>query len=314
MKRTSAAGSVSGLYVDRNPGTSTAGTAIVESDMNMHQEELANAVEKAGLTLSAVDDEQLYKAIRAMSHGVGEFVFNARKLSPSVDWPAVRIDDADVTLASANYPQLVTALYAEPLTAAGVSAHACTIAGSVITFPSTTAAIALLAALYDDYLVHGGGQETGSYTNWLSLTVGSTNYAITNINTATRAVTVTGTPASGAQTVTCYGFRIAGSSTTVRIYKNAGRALMAQGDTDNTLVAGLRRRDRGQGHRHQNHRSASGSDSSYYGLGAANGSTTLYAVENPVSDGVNGEPRTGKWNETRGMAAYMYMWAGVYVA
>jgi len=50
MHRTEAAGSVAGEYVDRNLPT-VAGTLLEASDRNTIQEEIANVIERAGLTL-----------------------------------------------------------------------------------------------------------------------------------------------------------------------------------------------------------------------------------------------------------------------
>lgn len=313
--KTSATGSVSGAFVDRNVGTSTPGTALVAADLNTFQDELCNAVQAAGFSLNASDNTQLKQTIISLSHTVGEYLFSTVKRAVGALFPAIRIDTADVTITSTNYPDLVTALYAEAAAAQGVSSFACTISGSVITFPIGTAAAKFLGALVEDSLVHGGGAEVSSYTNWRTLTVGSTNYAITNINLATRAVTVSGTPTSGSQTVYCYPYRIAGSTTSVRLYKTNARALMSH--DDDSIIAGLRRRDYIQGHRMSPLSPAvsflgSGSGSSNVTGTSAAGSVAT--TGSPVTDGTNGTPRTGLNTEARGMGAYLYIWAGRYVA
>ena len=311
--KTSATGSVSGAFVDRNVGTSTPGTAMVAADLNTFQDELCNAVTGAGFALNASDNAQLKQAIISLSHTVGEYLFSTIKRAVSALFPAIRIDTADVTIASANYPDLVTALYAEAVVAQGVSSFACTISGSAITFPTGTAPAKLLNALVEDSLVHGDDAETQSFTNWRTLTVGSTNYAITSINLSTRVVTVSGTPASGSQTVYCYPYRIAGSTTSVRLYKTNARALMSH--DDGNLLSGLRRRDYGQGHWHQ---STIGNENA--GAAGANrlkpydGSNLVTGAGAIITDGTNGTPRTGAHTEARGMGAYLYIWAGRYVA
>lgn len=311
--KTSAPGSVSGAFVDRNVGTSTPGTTLVAADTNTWQDEICNAVQGAGYSLNASDNTQLKQAIISLSHTVGEYLFSTIKRAASTLFPAIRIDTADVTIASANYPDLVTALYGESVVSQGASSFACTISGSVITFPTSTAGEKLLNGLIEDSKVHGGDAETQNFTNWRTLTVGSSNYAITAINAADRTVTVSGTPPSGSQTVYCYAYRIAGSSTSVRLYNTNGRALMAH--DDGNMLAGLRRRDYGQGHKHRFSTKTGGATTgtfNYYGFN--NGDPHDSNTEPPISDGSHGSPRVGDRTEARGMGAYLYIWAGRYIA
>lgn len=318
--KTSAPGSVSGTFVNRNVGTSTPGTYVVAEDANMFQDEICNAVTGAGYTLNSADRAQLVAAIRSLSHTVGEFLFSAINRATSVSFPAVRIDLADVTLASANYPDLVTALYGQALTAQATSSFSCTVSGSTITFPSGTASDKFLSALYDDARVHGGGGESASYTNWRSLTIGSTNYAITGINVGSRTVTVSGTPPSGSQTVQCFPFRIGGSTTSVRIYKTGTRALLS--DDGDKILGGLRRRDYMLGHKHEaGHFPGSGSTSTYTIYNGAANVWTRNATDSasptvgdPVADDSSVTPRISANTEPRGMGAFLYMWAGRYIS
>jgi hypothetical protein len=318
MKRTSAPGSVSGLYVDYNAGTSTPGTQVIAEDENLKQEEICNAVELAGFTLSGSDDEQLYKAIIALSHSVGELLFSGIKKTTGITFPAVRIDEADVVV-DAHTPQLVTALRAQAAEVNSTSSFTCTVSGSVVTFPSATAADNLIAALVEDSKVHGGDEETQSYASWRTINIAGTDYSIASINAPGRAITVAGTPATGSQTVICYPHRIAGSTTTARIYRTSARALVSQGDSGGKLVAGLRRRDYAQSHTHNpltnndpNNTVAGGGylKGYLYNSGELGGHVT----GTPNTDGTNGTTRIGPRNEPRGLAAYLYMWAGMYVA
>lgn len=65
MIRTSATGSASGLYVDRNAFAGVRGTDLVAADRNMIQEELANFVELFGIALDGGNDQQLYDTVVA---------------------------------------------------------------------------------------------------------------------------------------------------------------------------------------------------------------------------------------------------------
>jgi hypothetical protein len=321
MVRTSAPGSVAGAFVDYVAGV-TPGTQQTAADMNNHQEELCHSIEKAGLALSSGDQYQLYKAIVALSHGVGELVFNLQKLSPSTDWPAIRIDDtADTTVNSANAPALVTALRSIAAESKGVTSHSATVSGSIITMPSTVASDLLLAALLEDAKVHyqATDPELPSYTNWRSINVAGTDYAITDINVGGRKITVSGTPPSGSQAVIVYPFRVAGSSTSARIPRASGRALVAQNSgEDGTLIAGLRRRDYAQGHYHPQHIPNGNGGGSYLSIPSAGSSNAtsgaFYNTDNLITDGFRGIPRISSNTEPRALAGYLYIWAGIYNA
>lgn len=312
MHRTTAPNSSGGLFVDKNPGV-TPGTTMKALDLNMWQEELANLVELHGQTLSSANDEQVRQAIIGLSHAIGEPVFNLFNKSASITFPAVRVDDADHDISTTNWPDLITALRAEKLRSGSTTDFSVTVSGSTITFGATTDGDRLLAALLEDELVHG------SYTNWLSVNIAGTDYAITNVNTGSRTLTVTGTPASGAQTAIVYPYRIAGSSTTARLRKVGGRALMSHSDDDGELLSGLRRRDRMQGHWHDitglagaktGTTSTAGANRNWF---AGNGGGTTGGVEGPITDGANGTPRTGKSTIPPLAAGYLYIWGGRYV-
>jgi len=135
-------------------------------------------------------------------------------------------------------------------------------------------------------------------------------------------VTVSGSPSTGAQTGIVYVYRIAGSSTTARVLRMSGRALVGteaeSGDTpDRMLIAGLRARDRGQGHRQAslqtNFVTQPGSGGGA-GLGAGSTVMAVATTGDPVTDGVNGTPRTGATTDPRTSVAFLYMGGGQFVA
>lgn len=70
MKRTTAPGNVNNLYTEGNP-PATPATVVGAAEMNALQEEVANAVEGAGIVLDENDDTQLLQAIRAIGGGGG---------------------------------------------------------------------------------------------------------------------------------------------------------------------------------------------------------------------------------------------------
>lgn len=154
MKRTTAEGSAAGLYVDKNPATSTPGTKRIAEDANNLQEEVCHVIEQLGLTLTGADQYQLAKSVVGLSHGVGELVFSEFEDAPGDYWPAVdRSSDQDLT--AAHWPLLHARLYAKQTKVKGVTSHTVSVSGSSITFPDTTAANALLRLYVADAQVSG---------------------------------------------------------------------------------------------------------------------------------------------------------------
>jgi microcystin-dependent protein len=68
MHRTTAQGSVDGKYIDDDIVHGIVGTMLIAKDRNTTQEELANAVEGAGITLDPEKDDQLLEGLRK-GHG-----------------------------------------------------------------------------------------------------------------------------------------------------------------------------------------------------------------------------------------------------
>ena len=339
--RTSAAGSSGGLYIDYSAGVQP-GTLLVALDRNMIQEEHCHAVEDFGFAVDLADSHQLSKMMIAAGHGVGELLEFEAKQTPVIysaakstanpgfpDYLPVIARTADVDVTSAQAPDLVTAMRAEQATVIGVSSWAVTCAGSVVTFPNNASAIALCTQLQEDALVQrflSSGQSAtyagsgGDYGNPRCINVSGTDYAITAVNVASRTVTVTGSPSNG--TAIFYPHRIAGSSTSIRLFKLTGFVPVAQGDADGQYIAALRMMDRGQGHVH----SPTGATNFVIAnIGGANLISTVgggplssvgqsNAVGVPVTDGINGTPRTGKTTDPRGHARYVYTWARRLIA
>lgn len=342
MKRTTAAGSVGGLYVNEIPGVQT-GTAADAADANMNQEELVNAVEAAGLVLdgTGVLDDQLAEAMQKLiaecSKLVGELFFlpdlravhEWDRAAPEDYFAGVCLDDTDHDLAPANYPDLVPYLLTRALTykdgiAGQQSAHNVTtwaVAGGVatLTFANSAPEIAILTALLEDEAVHG------SYVGWRSITLAASignilagTYAITLVDPAARqikfAAAVADGGAGGAWTVQFFTHKIAGSAS-ARVFVRKGGVLMSANDPDNEAIPGLRRRDRMQGHLHG---MTQGGAAGTYGV--PNSSNAVYTpyvpsvnTGVPITDAVNGTPRTGKSTDPRNATAHLYQWARRYL-
>lgn len=240
--------------------------------------------------------------------------------------PVVKIWDGSHDVAAANYPVFVPYLRSIKIKtysgSAWVTDHAVTVAGSVLT-GSGTAWTRLLAALAEDYLVHGS-----TYTNWHSINVAGTDYTITNINTGAGTITVSGTPTAGSQTAIMYAYRITGSTTSARLYADTGRALMSL--DGNLRVSGLRRRFHMHGHYHGERVGADGAladsntlstavragaaSTSAAQLRAAATQTITHTIKDPIADPTNGTPVTGPETEPNSSTVFREVWAGVYIA
>lgn len=323
MKRTTATNSVGGHYVDRVPGV-TPGTILKDEDMNNFIEELSNPIELLGITLDGADQYQLEKAIIGLSKPVGEAFFmeieedpvawgsarnNANPTNPQY-FPAVKRWEADVTLDSTHHPLAVTKYRAVKSKtwsgSAWVTDHTVSVSGSTLT-GSGNAWTNLLAALAEEVAVHGG------YTTWMTVNVAGTDFDITNVNSGDGTLTVTGSPATGTQTAIVYPYRIAGSTTSARLYKIAGRVLMSP---DGTLrVNGLRRRFHMQGHGHAVIGGSVLQQMVENNMPLPAATTTkgnfTGSVLNPVTDGVNGTPITGPETEPNSSTMFLYSWLGV---
>jgi hypothetical protein len=217
-------------------------------------------------------------------------------------------------ISTTNYPLLVPYLRALKVryldgTSGEVSSWTATVASSSIAMPTSTSSDAILSSLAEDVLVHGG------YTNFRSITVAGTEFPITNINTSTRVITVTGTPSAGSQTVEFYNYRITGSSSTARLFEIKGRGFISPNDASGRHQNGLRVRDRFQGHYHEFYSSPNGGNSGSTREVVQNeDNLNTNKVRSPITDGTNGTPRTGLTTHGAGVSAHLYIWARSYIA
>lgn len=342
MKRTTAPNSVAGLHVDRIIGVQ-AGTRGIAEDRNNLQEELCNLVEGAGLTLDGTDQYQVLRAQIALRREVGAPFESEIKLTPVTVaasksstnpsypnyLPIIDRTDADHDVTSSQAPPLVTAFRAYAAEVLGSASFTATVSGSVLTFADTTANNALLRALNEDALVQrwlsssqsptyaGSG---GDFSNWRCINVAGTDFAMTAISTGSRTITVTGSPATGSQTVIFYPYRIAGSATSVRLHRLSGFVPVSSGDSDGVEISGLRHMDQGQGHYHEiysaTNTQAAGANPGFAANsnGSIAGTGSLTYVKSPITDGTNGTPRTGKTTNPRSHSRYTYTWAGILLA
>ena len=161
-----------------------------------------------------------------------------------------------------------------------------------------------------------GGTLYGTLASGQLATINGVDYQITANNLATRQLTLSGnSPGAGAVTVNFYPYRYLGSNTKAILPAIGGQYTVAIGDAAKEKVIGKRCMDRGQGHFHQSYfANAAGTTHGQYippsdaALFNAGDSTT----RQPVADGLNGTPRTGKTTEPRSNPLNVYDWGGAY--
>lgn len=302
------------------------------------------AVTEAGFTWDATDAYLLDKANIATSHQVGEDLFmnqpltqvhfSAAKSSANPSYPRycpVIERNVDKVITTSQSLTLVTALRAFAASFKGTQTFSATIAGSgsfTATFANSGAENAMLQALYEEALTRrwfvsqdpnyvGSGQLPSGGPSAMTFNVDGTDYVITTINTATRVITGTGSPATGTKDVLFYPYRIAGSTTSIQLPRLSGFAPIASGDVDGVVIEGYRIMDTLQGHWHDNKTTVPGSLSSFQDQsGRANSTTSLglTTVQNPTSDGSDGPPRTAKNTSPRTNSRRVYTHAGVLLA
>lgn len=322
---------------DQSGGISA--TVITPEWMNAVQEELAALIEGAGLTLNKNNNAQALAAVLALASGadminpVGKIELFDDYTAPSPTNPRLALHLPDQDLSASNWPDLVPYLRGKKLTYMPGTVSSKTdfqvaswaISSNVVTltFADIAGEKAVLAALLEDAKVQGGDAETVTHGRTVTVpafgTVTAGDYAITAINVSARTLSFAFTAANASGStpfnVQFYRHRIAGDVTTARHFKVAGRGFITAGDGDGEVIPGLRRRDRGQGHRHASNVWA-GSAGTSYGTGVIgpvhndpNGTFTL----DPIADPSNGTPRTGKTTDIRSMGVIATIWGKRYI-
>jgi len=267
------------------------------------------------------------------SHVIGELVMSEFDDVTSAGFPALPRNinnDANV----ANWPLLVPKARSKAISVVGVTDHAVTVAGAVITFGISAATNALLTLIVNDAIVTNyiNGGEIANFLNGSTyavaaaqrtVTISAVDYTITAVDTVARTITVTVNPPAGVQSLSVYPYRVAGNANVARFLRIAGFVGVAAGDAAGEIVGGFRKMDRDQA-------TALGTGSTrilrtYAGDG--NGPTTVVVADTqvvalrlaggsdilPQSDTVNGTPRLGKTTDPRTAGQYAYTWGGKYI-
>ncbi len=265
--------------------------------------------------------------------------------SPHTYFPAVCLTDFATTrtIAAANFPDfggapgLFSRLYnyravyrdgaGGVTTQFGVTAWEKSGTAGTLSIAGGPAEDAVIGALAEDARVHTD-EYGGTYDAWRSVTLPTPigpfplgSYRITAVHYvpggADNRIEIDALTAGGAGSGTIdaaieiYPHRIASTTDTVRLYSLRGRAVVGAGI--DTLTAGLRRRDRFQGHNHRIFLAGFGQSSPIQGDAVGVNTINDIHVNAPVTDGTNGTPRIGPHTEPRAAAAHIYIHAGRYV-
>ncbi len=302
--------------------------------------EAQNNITSVGFALDPTDYYQSEKANIARSHKIGELVtseiqqtaviYSAARSTTNPGFPTynpvIARWDTDHDVTSAQAPDLVTAYRAETakINVAGVSytSWTGTVAGSVITFASNNQNLALLNLITEEATANGyiatqtaGAAAVYTGTAQRCINVAGTDYAITASSVGGLTITVSGTPTSGSQTCIVYPYRIAGSSTSIRLPRLSGFVGVTSYDYDGIIVNGFRKMDRYQGHYMDQ---PAGGQFLIGGVGGvpsgAGGNGAASTTGASVTDGTNGPPRVGKTTDPRTYGVYTYTWASRLLA
>ncbi len=344
MRKIAGPGHVGNEFVDYDPPGTPTGTYVMADWANDVQRELIGVQDELSIAEADGSNKYILAAIKglAIQHGkpLGEIFFLNKykapaafdKDNPELFFPALCLDDGDHDVAVANWPDLVPDLRTRrTIFKEGISGEkyqfdvtnwAIVSNVATLTFADQWSENKTLSGYAEDNLVHG------DFNNWRSVTLASAignipagEYALSAIDPSARTITfpVTASDGSGAVTAIAefYSHRIPGSSTTARVYERPGGVLVAANDADGECIAGLRRRDRGQGHWHEAYTKVAGAVSRLSGTGslsATDGARITDQIKNPITDTVNGVPRTGKTTEPKSMVGHLYLWGKSYVA
>lgn len=291
-----------------------------------------------GMTYDGTDAFLSERVQIATAQEVGESIISSISLTPTAISasrtsanptaakyaPYIPRHDADHDISTSQVPQwVIDKLNAEKVTFNGISAFTGTNAAGVISFVGSTELDHLLDWITEQSLVNRwydsneaanygslGGLFTG--TAQLALTIANVNYAITGCSKGLRTITLGTYPANGTVSVALYPGRIAGSTTSSRLRRISGEAIVAAGDVTGEVVVGGRRMGKILGHSHYINVPTTGSG----GVGNPTpGSLTgnLVQATNAAAttlfpDGTN-TLVTGKSNDPRtaGMAVYTHL-------
>ncbi|ORC37254.1 hypothetical protein B4O97_03430 [Marispirochaeta aestuarii] len=352
MRKIAGPGHVSNEFADYDPITNPDGTVVTAQWANDVQRELIGVQDEFSIAEADGSNTYILSAIKGMAikYGkkLGEVFFSEEYEAPAAfdkdnpeDFnPAVCLSSIEdhLDISATNWPDLVPVLRARPAyymhNKTGekyqfdVTNWAIVSNVATLTFANTTAELAILGVLSEDTVAHGG------YGNWQTITLASAigdiaagDYAITDVDAASRTISFAYAASDNSGGVTAvasfYRHRVAGSTTTARLFPVDGYAIMSEGSD---RVSGFRKLDQMQ-RITGDVIVASGSaiapaTGAFYqtaiadGVAATSGSYNRFLVSLDSSGSPNARTSATTDGETRprNIAAYMYLWGRSYVA
>ncbi|MBM9499826.1 hypothetical protein JWG44_06125, partial [Leptospira sp. 201903071] len=259
---------------------------------------------------------------------------------PSTDFPAFCLASPDQLIQASGVggmPDLVNYWLNKPFrydplgtNVTDFDAISYSIASNVltVTFANTTACQKMIDALAEDNLVHS------SFTHWMTGTlmqaIGgiplNATLAITGLSTVSRMISFSCSASNSSGSLSGVKLRfykhripdvVPGTTVTtqVRHFAMQGRGFVGVMDADSEWIGGLRRRDRFQGHFHTTiggdimSQDITSSRSYIQGGDYSASPMGQHVVKEAKPDGSNGNPRTGKTTDPRGLSAFPYVFA-----
>ena len=245
----------------------------------------------------------------------------------SATFPWLCLSYPSVDLTTANYStEFIDALRARKYIYdefnTNTSSFSGTWSSNVFTLANNAANKAMLAELAEDWLYHGS-----PVTNWRIINDGVTDFKMTTMDVTARTITVDlDSETATGTSIIIYTNRVYRETTQARHFSEAGLATYQAGGGKSGR---LFRRDQMQGHYHDFKHSAPSYNSTngvyttkdaggnIHGLVRSNvGSTVQYEllVKGPITDTVNGTPRTGTETIAKSSSRYEYIYVGSYTA
>jgi hypothetical protein len=353
MRKIAGPGHVSNEFADYDEITNPDGTVVTAQWANDVQRELIGIQDELSIDEADGSNKYVLAAIIGLSikHGkqLGELLFLSDykavaafdKDSPEDFFPAVCLStiEGKEDISATNYPTLVPALRARPVYYErgktgekyqfDVTDWAIVSNVATLTFANTTAENEILSALSADNVVNGG------YSDWQTITlpaaigdIAAGDYNITDVDAVSRTIsfafTASDNSGSVTATVSFYRHRIAGSTTTARLFQISEDALMSVG---NDRISMFRQLDQMQQITGEVGEFSIRTLSSYETgalsrtagtveapASASAGSTQRIILDSANSPNARTSATTSGQTRPRNTAAFVYMWAQEYVA
>lgn len=332
--------SVTNDNVGNDPATDD-GTNWEAGDASLRQ--LKFDLDRLGFTGYALyTDKYLADKLRiARRASIGQIIPSIRELTPTAFpdaqstahssypeyLPLIPVHDANHDVSTTQVPQwVIDKFLAEKVSLAGVTSWTATLSGGVLTFGAGTANDIFLDFMQEQGMVNRW-YATGEIGLWAasgslftgprqqSLTIAGVHYAIASENRSSRTITLATYPANGTVSVEFHPHAIGGSTTSFRLRRISGEALVAAGDISGEIGIGAARMHRILSHWHD----AMGA-STYPGGGSGQGVIgvpsilqTEYYIREP-KESVLVSLKQGKTNDPRTAGMAVYVNVGVLLA